>query len=142
MSQQNVEKLRAFAERSLRDIPAFVDAAKRGDADMSLFDTDVVYEDENLPDHVGESYRGHEGVIRAAERWADASATITLELERIVGSGDRLVSIHMLRSTARHTGIEFDFPLAYTWTFRAGRVIHFQSYRDPEEALKVAGLRQ
>jgi ketosteroid isomerase-like protein len=141
MSQENVESLRAFSEQT-QDIRAFVDAAKRGDADMSLLDPDVVYEDANLPDHIGEAYRGHEGFVRAAERWADASETLTVELERIVGSVDKLVSIHRVHSKARHSGIEFDAALAYTWTFQNGKVIHIQSYRDPTEALEAAGLSE
>ncbi len=140
MSQENVERLRAFLEQTIQDIPTFVDAAKRGDVDMSLLDSDVVYEDANLPDHIGEAYRGHEGIVRAAERWAEASETLSISLERIVGSGDHLVSIHTARSKARHSGIEFEEPLAYTWTLRDGKVIHFQSFRDPDQALKAAGL--
>jgi ketosteroid isomerase-like protein len=140
MSQENVENLQAFLD-TIQDIRAFVDAAKRGDADLSLLDPDVVYEDANLPDHIGEAYRGHEGVLRAGERWVEASSE-TIELERIVGSGDRLVSIHRSRSTARHTGIEFEEPLAYTWTFRDGKIIHFRSYRDAAEALEAAGLSE
>jgi len=139
MSEENVESLRAFLE-TIRDIPAFVDAAKRGDADLSALDPDVVYEDENLPDHVGETYRGYEGILRAAERWAEASEVLTLELQRIVGSGERLVSIHGTHSRARHSGIEFSQPLSYAWTFRDGRIVHFQSYRDPSDALEAAGL--
>jgi ketosteroid isomerase-like protein len=52
-------------------------------------------------------------------------------LERIVGAGERIVSIHRVKVRARHTGIEFDEPVAYIWRFRDGRVIHFQSFRDP-----------
>jgi ketosteroid isomerase-like protein len=80
-------------------------------------------------------------VIRATERWIEAYEDLTIELERIVGEGDRLVSIHRARSRARHTGIEFEGPLAY-WTFRNGRVIHLRSYLDPAEALKAAGLKE
>jgi len=108
---------------------------------MSLFDPDVVYEDATLPDHVGEAYRGHEGVVRAAQRWVESSEWLLVELEQIVGAGERLVSIHRLRSKARHTGIEFETPLAYLWTFRDGKVIHFRSYLDPEEAIEAAGLQ-
>src|SRR3954470_8356025 len=97
MSQENVDALRAFLE-TITDIPAFVDAAKRGDVDLSALDPDVAYEDENLPDHIGETYRGYEGVIRAAERWAEASEVLTIELQRIIGSGDRLISIHGIHS--------------------------------------------
>jgi ketosteroid isomerase-like protein len=142
MSQENVERLRAFLEQTIQDIRAFVDAAKRGDADLSLLDPDIVYEDANLPDHIGETYRGHEGIVRAAERWAEASETLTIPLERIVGSGDHLVSIHTARSKARYSGIEFEAPLAYTWALRDGKVIHFQSFRDPDEALEAAGLSE
>jgi hypothetical protein len=35
---------------------------------LSRIDPEVVYEDRNLPDHIGETYHGHEGVTRAAER--------------------------------------------------------------------------
>jgi len=128
---ENVENLRAFW-----------DAWTPGEEmDMSLLDPDVAYEDTTLPDHIGEEYRGHEGIARAAERWLDAYESLTIELERIVGTGDRLVSIHRARSKARYTGIEEEGPLAYTWTFRNGKVIHFRSYRDTNEALRVAGLR-
>jgi len=30
--------------------------------------------------------------------------------------------------------------VAYLWTFRDGKVIHFRSYRDPAEALEAMGL--
>src|SRR6266550_7942810 len=106
MSQEDVDNLRAFWETwSTSDAP-----------DLSLLDPDVTYEDTVLPDHVGETYRGHEGVIRATERWVEPYEDMTIELERIVGEGDRLVSIHRARSRARHTGIEFEGPLAYYWT--------------------------
>ena len=106
-----------------------------GDMDMSLLDLEVEYEDSNLPDHAGEIYRGHEGVARATERWLEAYESLTLELERIAGTGDRLVSIHRARARARYTGIDEEGQLAYVWTFRDGKVIHFRSYRDPAEAL-------
>ena len=107
---------------------------------MSFFDPDAVYEDENLPDHIGEAYRGHEGLARAAKRWVETSEWMLVELEQILGEGDRLVSIHRVRQKARHTGIEFDTPLAYAWTFRDGKIVHFKSFREPDEALEAAGL--
>jgi ketosteroid isomerase-like protein len=143
MSQENVDNLRAFLETWDRDgnIRAFVDAVNRGEADMSVLDPKVTYEDTSLPDHVGETYRGHEGVIRATERWIEPYEELTSKLEKIVGTGNRLVSIHRIRAKARHTGIEFEARIAYQWTFRDGKVIHFKS-SSPEEALEAAGLRE
>jgi ketosteroid isomerase-like protein len=63
-------------------------------------------------------------------------------LEQIVDADDCLVSIHRTRSKARHSGIEFEAPVAYVWAFRGGMIIHFQSFREPEEALEAAGLSE
>ncbi|MGH2973920.1 MAG: nuclear transport factor 2 family protein [Solirubrobacterales bacterium] len=136
MSQENVENLRAFLE----DLS--LERWRRGEADMSLLDTAVTYEDTILPDHVGEAYRGHEGVARATERWLEPFEALTIELKEVVGTGDSLVSIHEVSAKARHTGIEFTGPLAYQWTFRDGKVIYFRSFRDRDEALEAAGLRE
>ena len=143
MSQENVESLRAFLDAWGRDsLRAFLDAVARGDADMSILDPEVTYEDMSLPDHAGETYRGHEGVIRATERWIDPYEGLTSRLEEIAGTDDRLVSIHRVRGSGRYTGIEFEGPVAYLWTFREGKVVHFKSFRDPEEALEAAGLSE
>jgi ketosteroid isomerase-like protein len=136
MSQADVENLKAV----LGDWN--LEAWKRGEADLSLFDSEVTYEDANLPDHVDEKYLGHEGVARATERWIEPFEELTVELERIVGTGNRLVSIHFVRMKALHTGIEMEGSLAYVWTFQNGKVVHFQSFRDTREALEVAGLAE
>jgi hypothetical protein len=75
MSQENVERLRAFCQLW----------ETRGLPDLSLLDPDVVFEDNVLPDHAGENYRGHEGVVRAARTWLEAYEESTVELERIAG---------------------------------------------------------
>jgi ketosteroid isomerase-like protein len=141
MSHENAEMLRASLERW--DFRASLEAWKREAAGVpTLLDPEVSYEDTVMPDLVGETFRGLEGVVRAMELLVEPYEEFRVELMQIVGAGDRLVSIHRFRGTARHTGIEFDIPVAYLWTFRDGRVIHFRSYSDPEEALEAAGLRE
>ena len=49
MSQENAERLRAF----------FATWGGREQPDFSLLDPDVVFEDDILPDHAGETYRGY-----------------------------------------------------------------------------------
>ena len=88
---------------------------------MSLFDPDVTYEDMNLPDHVGETYHGHAGVVRAAERWTEPFEWLVVELEEIIDAGDHLFSFHRWRAKARHTGIEINERLAYRWIGRPCR---------------------
>jgi ketosteroid isomerase-like protein len=139
MSEQNAENLREFLERW--DPKADLEAWNRGEpADVWLIDPEVDYEDTILPDHAGETYHGYEGIARATQRWLEPFESLTIELERIVGSGDRLVSVHEVKLKALHTGIEMEATLAYLWTFRNDRVVHFQSFLDPEEAIVAAGL--
>jgi ketosteroid isomerase-like protein len=124
MPEDNAERLRAYVSRWGMD----------AEPDFSLLDPDIVFEDDILPDHAGETYRGHEGIVRSARTWLQPYERFTIELEDMVGSGDRLVSIHRFRGTARHTGIESELRYAYLWTFRDAKVVHLQSFRDPEEA--------
>jgi len=140
MSEENVERLRAFCEAW-----ATFDRDKwetGSEMDLSLLDPDVVFEDRVLPDHGGETFHGHEGVIRAAVTWGQAYEHLSIELEQIVGSGDRLVSIHRMRGTGRRSGIDQVDNYAYLWVFQNGRVIRFVSFRDPAEALVAAGLSE
>ena len=142
MSRQNAENLRAFLEGWGQE-PWTPEAWQRGAViDMSLLDPHVIYEDETLPDHIGEAYRGHDGIVRAGKRWIEPFEWLLVELEQIIDAGDCLVSIHRTRSKARHSGIEFEAPVAYVWAFRGGKIIHFQSFREPEQALEAAGLRE
>jgi ketosteroid isomerase-like protein len=135
MSEENVEALRTLLEAWN------VEAWTHGE-DMSLLDPEVAYEDTTLPDHIGETYRGHDGVSRATTRWIEPYETLSIELERIVDAGEQLVSIHRVRGRARHTGIEAEGPVAYVWTFRGGKVIRFESFREPNEALEAVGLSE
>jgi ketosteroid isomerase-like protein len=126
------------------DPKADVDAWRRGEpaGDLSAVDPEVTYTDNLLPDHVGETYHGYEGLVKAIETWLDPYESVSIELQRIVGTGDCLVSIHRLQLQARHTGIELESPLAYVWSFRDGRIIHIEGYFDTTKALEAAGLSE
>jgi ketosteroid isomerase-like protein len=140
MSEGNLERLRRRLEQW--NPKAEVEAARRGQAipGIEVIDPKVTFEDAVLPDHAGETYHGYEGIMRATEQWVEAFESIDLELDRIVGTGDRVVSVHRARMKAKHTGIELDSDLAYIWTFRDGRVIHIKGFVDLAEALEAAGL--
>lgn len=124
MPEDNAERLRDWCTRwGMGEQP-----------DFSLLDPDVVFEDDILPDHAGETYRGLEAFVRATRTWLQPYERFNIELERMAGSGNRLVTVHHFRGTGRHTGIESELHYAYLWTFRDGKVVHVRTYRDPEEA--------
>src|SRR5438105_3058689 len=137
---KNVETLRAFWGQ-WSDEGWTIETWRHGEVDLSLLDPEVLYEDNNLPDHIGDAYRGPEGVIRAAERWTEPFESLAVELDRIIEVGDELVSFHRWRARFRHTGIEVNEALAYRWRFRDGKVIYFRSL-SPEEADEAARLEE
>ena len=133
MSQQNVENVRAFFQTW--DPWEWA----RGEG-MALFDPALVYEGDFLPDHAGESYRGYDGLARATRQWLEPVEEVTVELERIIGAGDDLVSVQRASGRMRHTGIYLEQVYTWLWRFRGGKVTYLKTFGDAQEALKAAGL--
>ena len=136
MSQENVQKLRSFFQTW--------NPHEWAGENMFLFDPELIYEGDVLPDQAGESYRGHEGLARATRQWLDPfeESTSSVELEQIIGTGDDLVSVQRGTGRMRHTGIQFDRVYAYLWRFRDGKVTYLKTFGDTQEALKAAGLAE
>ena len=81
------------------------------------------------------------GRVFAWTGWVEPFEEMAYDLERVVGSGDRFVSIHRVRTKGRHSGIKQDFRVAYIWTYDGGRLIHTRGFRDADQALATAGLK-
>jgi ketosteroid isomerase-like protein len=142
MSQQNVARLRAWYAGSSADLHAWIGAVEAGEVDLSIFDAEMTYQDDSLPDHAGETYHGVEGLVRASRQMADPFSEVLIEPVRVVGTGDRLVLIVRIRATSRFTGIEFDIPYAYFYTFSNGKIIHGRGFSSVTKALDAAGLAE
>jgi ketosteroid isomerase-like protein len=144
MSQENVEKVRAYLATwdgemlrpESRPFQRIVSLA----FSSALYAPDAVYEDAVLPDHVGESYRGLDGFVRAAGAWIEPLEWLLVELDEIIDADEHVVSLHRARMKMRHTEIEFGTPLVYVFTFQDGKVIRHRAFVDHAEALKAAAL--
>jgi ketosteroid isomerase-like protein len=112
------------------------------EAAVALLAPDAVYEDAVLPDHVGEAYRGLDGLIRSGETWMQPYQWLLVELEQIIYANEHVVSFHRARVKMRHTEIEFESPLAYVFTFQDGTVVHQRAFVDHAAALKAVGLEE
>jgi ketosteroid isomerase-like protein len=132
VSQEEVEILGRYFE-------AWLAGDVRDLGDLSFLDPEVVYEDEILPDHAGETYHGHDGFRRAWARAVEPWDTIEGEVEWI-RDGDLIVSCHRGRMRGRGSGVEATIRYAYVWRFRDRKVVYCKSYADPGEALSAAGL--
>ena len=138
MSESQREVVRRWAE-------GVVDAVSRGDeddlGDLSMLDPEIVYEDEILPDHAGETYHGHDGFRRAWARALEPWESIDARLEWVRDAADdAVVSCHFGRLRGRGSGIEAEIRYAYLWRFRPGTdvVVYCKSYPDPDAALEAA----
>jgi ketosteroid isomerase-like protein len=133
MSQENVELVR-------KEWKAWMAGSPYELGNMSWIDTDVVYDDDILPDHVGETYHGHAGMRKAwgiaTEPWENFKA----ELDWARDAGEEVVSCHRARGRGKESGIEMQDHYAYVWRFKDGKVVYLKSYRNPDDALKAAGL--
>jgi ketosteroid isomerase-like protein len=132
MSQENVERLR-------RSYEAF---NATGRVDPELWATDVEYV-QTADVGVGETvFRGREGVAEAIAELADAFEGLSIEPERLVDLGDRVLALVRLRGRARRSGVPIDASFAHVATFRGPEIAHWQAYARREDALEAVGLQQ
>ena len=146
MSQENVEQVRAYLAtwdgEILRPESRPFQRITSMEVTVALYAPDYLYEDAILPDHIGESYRGLDASVRAAETWIEPFEWLVVDLDQIIDAGERVVSLHRAHAKTRHTGIEFEHPLAYVFTFQDGKVVHERAFIDRAEALKAVGLEE
>jgi ketosteroid isomerase-like protein len=144
VSEENVQRVRASIDplngRKLRPEERPYEQYVRHQAAIALIGADTVYVDNVLPDHAGEEYRGLDGVVRAAELWIEDCEWLLAELVEIIDADAHVVAIFKAHLKMRHTGLEFESPLAYVYTFHEGECVRLQPFVDVAEALEAAGL--
>ncbi len=90
-----------------------------------------------------DTYRGHEGVRRYFETFAEAMADIRFSAERVwtAGAEDLVVELR-LTAAGRQTGIPVEQRVFLVWTVREGKALKVDTYASLEPALASAGLPQ
>jgi ketosteroid isomerase-like protein len=146
VSEENVQRVRASIDplngRKLRPEERPYEQYVQHQAAIALIGADTVYVDNVLPDHAGEDYRGLDGVVRAAELWIEDCEWLLVELVEIIDADEHAVAIFKAHMKMRHTGLEFESPLAYVYTFREGECVRIQSFANVGQALRAAGLKE
>ena len=117
-----------YAALNRNDIPA---AVKAFDPEIEWFEP---YEHPE-----GRTYRGIADVTahfsQARAKWAEGSC----EPERFVVAGDKVVVFVYVRVRLQHNVEWNEGRLGDVFTFRNGKVIHFRSFPDQQQALEWAG---
>ena len=87
-------------------------------------------------------YLGRDTVIRASRRYWGTWVEYHVEAEEILDAGQSVVVILHERGRGKGSGAPFEQRHPQLWTFRAGRIIRWESFRSRSEALEAAGLAE
>jgi uncharacterized protein len=85
------------------------------------------------------TYHGPEGVREYMRGFLEPWTRITIEADELIGAGDCVVVAVHQRGVGRGSGAATGFRYFHVWTFRAGKVIRLEMFRDRAGALAAAG---
>jgi ketosteroid isomerase-like protein len=129
MSQENVEIIRDAHARWAR-----------GDFSSQEFldpDIEVFWQ---TPDAT--VTRGVEALAEGWREWLSPWENLTVEAERLIEAGNRVVVLAVLRGRGKGSGIEIELRAGYVWTLRDRKAIRLEAYGDHKAALEAAGLSE
>jgi len=133
MSQQNVDSLRrAYEAFSSGDLERILEFAHPD------FEAVIPPELSAEPD----TYRGHDGIRRYFQSFADAMDEIRFQPEQFWDAGESVGAIVRLTAKGRQTGIGVEQRIAQVWTVLDGKAIGLRTYPSLAEALDAAGLAE
>ena len=128
MSQENVERIKAgFAAHNRGDVDALVE----------LYDPEVVFETLLLGTH-----HGNEAIRLIYEENQKTLAGYDVVPVELIEAGDKVVADVKMVGAGAASRIALDEGFAFVFTFKGERVVREQAFRNKDEALEAAGLRE
>ena len=140
MSEENVEFTRQFyaAYNAALSAPnpreairawlvRFADPEVEWDAEPTAVDRQIVH--------------GIDGVMEFFEEIFDAFEQVRQLPERFIDCGDQVLVFVRSEARARIAGLDINEQWAHLVTVRDGKAVRLQQFRDRDEALEAAGLR-
>jgi ketosteroid isomerase-like protein len=88
------------------------------------------------------TFHGYDGLWRSAQEIFGAFREVQFVPKRLKGRGDQVLATVEVRASGKESGLDFPEAVAHIWTLREGRIVVWQVYLDPSEALEAAGLSE
>jgi ketosteroid isomerase-like protein len=129
MSEENVVRRAAefWVTRDFSPMTELFDSEVVIDLSRNVFNPDI--------------YRGYDGVRRYVEVVDEMWDDFTVELQEVVGEGDRVVTGTVISGVGRGSGVKAEMTLFQVWSLRDGKVVRITGgYRDRAQAREAAGL--
>jgi ketosteroid isomerase-like protein len=94
------------------------------------------------PAYIGQTIElsGADGFREAWADWTEPFESYTIDVERLIDAGDRVVSLVSMSGKTRTGGVEVRAPGAAVWTVVNGRLRRVEFHLDRQAALRAAGL--
>lgn len=105
-----------------------------------FLDPGIELHDPDLPG--GGKFYGHDGIVEYFSQFEEVFEEGRLEVEQLLDGGDRVVAFLHWTGRAKASRIETEIRDAHVWTLEDGKITHWRTYLDQDEALKDARLRQ
>jgi ketosteroid isomerase-like protein len=119
-------------------------AAPRKDWELmcARYSPDVLWE---IPEEFqtlgfAESYRGHAGLVRGLEQFADVFESWEIRPARALDLGDRVLALGSFRGRARASGVEWEQEFSQLVTLEKGVVVRDRFFYSWDQGLRAAGL--
>ena len=133
MSQENVELAHQVMDAlSRRDVSGLI----------ALADPEIEWHSFFAELGEGGVYRGHDGTRRYLSDLSDAWEIVRADVDDGIGVGDVALLVGRIHYRGRGSGVEDESPAGWMLKFRQGKVVCFRAFREPEQALEAAGLRE
>jgi ketosteroid isomerase-like protein len=131
MSQEN---MRLFQEG--------MEALSRGDMEafLSLVDEDVVWIAARSA--VEGAYHGHDGLRKFFADNEENFEVFEPDFREVRDLGDRILVFGAIHIRGRGSAVETDIPIAGIFTFKQGKLVRWEDFRDRDRALEAVGLRE
>ena len=84
-------------------------------------------------------YRGHDETRRYMRDLSDAWEIGRADVDAALGIGDIAVLVGRIHYRGKGSGVESEEPVGWVMRFRAGKMLRFQAFRDPERVLAELG---
>jgi ketosteroid isomerase-like protein len=129
MSQKN---MRVFEEAG--------DALSRGDVEgfLRLVDEGVVWIAARSA--VEGAYRGHDGLRKFFADNDENFEVFEPNFREVRDLGERILAVGTIHIRARGSTVETDIPVAGIFTFRRGKLVRWEDFRERRLALEAVGL--
>jgi ketosteroid isomerase-like protein len=137
MSEQNVAIVRGFFETATASKEAMLAALP--EAIPQVCDSDVEFVE--TPERVdARTYRGHDGVLQAFERWLEQWDKYSVELQELEDHGNQVFAAVRESGEGAGSGAPVEKTLYMVFTFREGKIArYFEAYDEATARAELAG---